>query len=394
MSQTPELAAENKLTVWWISLPPLSKVLIIALAIPLLVLNVWAISTIFAYFRTLVVAVLVASLLAFLLNYPMAALQKRGLQRGQAATVVFLIALFAVLVLGVTVLPVAFTQAQQFISKLPDWFDSGKNQLLLLDEQLHLWNLPFRLDELIVQVNDRLKAELQTLAGEALNLTFDVAVFTAGKLLEILLTVILTFYLLQHGPEVWSGLVSWLPRRVQAPFSRTLRRSFKSYFIGQLIVATCLGATLTVVFLLLKIPFGLLFGLTIGLLALIPFGSGVGIFLVTFLVALRDIGIAAEILVVAVITQQLIDNIVAPRVLGSVTGLNPFWVFLSILAGARIGGLLGVITAVPTAVVLKTILSTLRQSQAVAAAVDSNPLPAGNGANDSEDVGTLAAENS
>jgi hypothetical protein len=50
-------------------------------------------------------------------------------------------------------------------------------------------------------------------------------------------------------------------------------------------------------------------------------------------------------------------------VLGSVTGLNPVWVFISILAGARIGGLLGVVMAVPTAVVIKSALFVLRAPQ-------------------------------
>ncbi|NER79606.1 MAG: AI-2E family transporter, partial [Leptolyngbya sp. SIO1D8] len=59
----------------------------------------------------------------------------------------------------------------------------------------------------------------------------------------------------------------------------------------------------------------------------------------------------------------LIENGLAPRVLGSFTGLNPFWVFIAILSGARVGGLLGVIVAVPAAVVLKEALMAIRSAQ-------------------------------
>jgi predicted PurR-regulated permease PerM len=104
----------------------------------------------------------------------------------------------------------------------------------------------------------------------------------------------------------------------------------------------------------------LLFGLTIGTIALVPFGGSVGIALVTLLVALRDIWLGVKVLAAAVLVQQIIENIVAPRVLGSITGLNPVWVFISILTGARVGGLLGVIIAVPTAVVIKTALEAIR----------------------------------
>jgi predicted PurR-regulated permease PerM len=72
-----------------------------------------------------------------------------------------------------------------------------------------------------------------------------------------------------------------------------------------------------------------------------------------------------KVLATALLVQQIIENIVAPRVLGSITGLNPVWVFISILTGARVGGLLGVIIAVPTAVVIKTALEAIRVPELV-----------------------------
>ncbi len=355
-SSTPK----NKLMLWWDSLTPMSRLLAIALAAPLAVLNAWAFATIFTYFRSLLVVVLFASLLSFLLNYPVSWLEKRGLGRTFAAIIVFLLALVLLLVAAVTLVPLALTQAQQLVARLPEWFDSAQRQLLGLDQHFEGLGWPVSLDGLILQINNRIKEQIQFIAGRVLNLTLDVAVFTAAKVLDVLLTVISMFYLLQHGHEVWESLVGWLPNRIQEPFSRTLRQSFQNYFIGQIIVSSCMAFGLVSIFLLLKIPFGLLFGLIVGLMALIPFGGTVGIVLVTFLTALRDFAGAFQVLAVAVIVQQIVENGIAPRVLGSVTGLNPFWVFISILTGARVGGLLGVVLAVPTAVVIKEALEAVR----------------------------------
>ncbi len=363
MTSSRELSPRGRLVTWWETFNPPFKLLLITLTAPLLVLNVWAFSTIFSYFQSLLVTVLVASLLSFFLNYPVNWLEKQGLKRGQAAILVFLLSLFVLLVIGVTVLPLVLNQAQQLFVRLPEWFDSGKNQLLILDDRLVNLGLPVSLDGLIGQINDRFKIQLQNLTGRAINLTLGVAVFTAAKIFYLSLTVILIFYLLQHGREVWQSLVAWLPSRLQVPFSQTLRRSFQNYFIGQLIIATCMAAALMSIFILLKVPFGLLFGVTIGMMALVPFGGSVGIGLVTFLVALRDIKIALQVLAASVVVQQLLENGIAPRVLGSVTGLNPFWVFIAILAGARIGGLLGIVVAVPTAVVIKEALMAARTVQ-------------------------------
>lgn len=360
-SGTPK--PKSRLATWWESLTPLSRALAIALAAPLTVLNAWAFSSIFGYFQSMLVILIVASLAAFLLNYPVAWLQRRGMQRTQAAIVVFLMALVGVLVLAVTLLPLAISQAQQLVARLPEWFDSGQRQLMMLDQRFTDMGLPISLDGIILQINDRLKGQLQTIAGRAVNLTLDLAVFTVAKVIDVLLTVISTFYLLQHGDEVWDNLIGWLPIRIQQPFSKTLRLSFQNYFLGQIISSTCMAVGLISAFLFLKVPFGLLFGLTIGLMALVPFGGSVGIALVTFLVSLRDIGTAAQVLAVSAIVQQIVENGIVPGFLGSITGLNPFWVFVSILTGARVGGLLGIVVAVPTAVMVKEALEAVRSTR-------------------------------
>lgn len=346
----------RKLLDWWQSSPPLSRFLLIALIAPLLVLNTLAFSAIFDYFHSLIVILVAASLLAFLLNYPVSWLEHQGTKREQAAILVFLLALSVLVALGITLVPIALTQAQQLVTRLPEWIDSGRRQLMMLNQQAEVSGLPINLDALLVQINDRLKGQLQSIAGKALS----VAVITVTSLVDVLLTIIVTFYLLQNGDRIWHSLVDWLPARIRQPFSQTLSLSFQNFFIGQLILATCMASFLIPAFVLLKVPFGQLFGLTIGVMALVPFGGTAGIITVTLLVALQNFWLGLQVLSAAVIVQQILENFVAPRVLGSFTGLEPFWVLISILAGARVGGLLGVIVAVPIAVVIKAGLLAVR----------------------------------
>ncbi|MBE9176278.1 AI-2E family transporter [Synechocystis salina LEGE 06155] len=371
----PSPPPQNWLFKWWNSLNSITRLLVLVLGAPLMVLNARALSSIFGYFESLFVISLIASVIAFLLNYPVAWLEKQGAKRFVAASFVFLTALIIFTALGVTLIPLALSQAQQLVARLPDWLDSGQKQLVLLDQKAEILGWPVNFDGLIPQINSRLAAELQNLAGSTLNLALSLTVFTVVRLLDVLLTIILTFYLLLHTDDVWQSIIGWLPERFQKPFSDTLRRSFQNYFLGQLVSATCMALGLISGFLLLKVPFGLLFGLTVGVMALIPFGGSVGIALVTFLVALRDIGMALQLLAVALVIQQIVENGIAPRVLGSVTGLNPFWVLISLLTGARIGGLLGVIVAVPSAVMIKEALGAIRSMKPLVPTPDPNQDP-------------------
>lgn len=348
----------RKLLNWWQTLTPLARFLAIALFAPLLVLNGWAISAIFHYFHSLIVILVAASVLAFLLNYPVSWMVHHGAKREQVAILVFLLALSILLALGVTLFPLALTQAQQLVARIPELIDSGRSQLMMLNEKAENFGLPINLDALVVQINDRVKGQLQAIAGQVLNL----AVVTFTSLLDFVLTMVLTFFLLQHGDELWQSLVDWLPSKFRQPFSQTIRLSFQNFFITQLILATCMASALITTFLWLKVPFGLLFGLTIGIMALVPYGGTVGIATTTLLVTLQDVWMGARMLMAALIVQQILENILGPRILGTFTGLNPVWALVSVLTGARVGGLLGVIVAVPSAVVIKTALSALRPS--------------------------------
>ena len=359
----------RKLLNWWQTLTPIARFLAIALLAPLLVLNGWAIAAIFNYFHSLIVILVGASVLAFLLSYPVSWMENHGAKREQVAILVFLLALSILLALGVTLFPLALTQAQQLVARLPDLIDSGRSQLMILNEKAEGAGLPINLDALAAQINDRVKGQLQAIAGQVLNL----AVITVTSLLDFLLTMVLTFYLLQHGGELWQSLVEWLPTKFRAPFSKTVRLSFQNFFITQLILSTCMASALIPTFLWLKVPFGLLFGLTIGVMALIPFGGSVGIALTTTLVSLQDVSMGVRVLIAAIIVQQILENLIAPRILGSFTGLNPVWILISVLTGARIGGLLGVIVAVPCAVVIKSIISAIRPSALNLETEDSPP---------------------
>ena len=117
---------------------------------------------------------------------------------------------------------------------------------------------------------------------------------------------------------------------------------------------------MTLAFLVLRVPFGLLFGLVVGVLSLIPFGAGLSISLVSILVAFNNFWLGVKVLIVSVAIEQSIESGVAPRLLGGFTGLNPVWVLISLLLGAKLGGVLGVLIAVPLASFIKSTADSLR----------------------------------
>jgi predicted PurR-regulated permease PerM len=112
---------------------------------------------------------------------------------------------------------------------------------------------------------------------------------------------------------------------------------------------------------ILQVPFALLFALLIGVGQLIPFiGATLTIGLVTILVMLNSFWLGIQVATAAIVMQQIKDNVLAPKLMGQFTGLNPLWIFIVVLVGAQIAGFLGAIVAVPIAGTIKDTIDTIR----------------------------------
>lgn len=328
------------------------------LALPLLALNGWVVLQILDYFQTLITIVVTAILLSFVLSYPVHWLSRLRLPRGRAVLLVFLLAIAAISILGVTVVPLLLQQLNDLAERLPTWLESGTNQLASFQIWAAERRLPISIPKLLEEFEGELSTQLQNLSGNALSLVPD----AIGSLLQLLLTVVLTLYMLLQGEKLWTGLFQWLPEDWRQTRS-LIRQNFQNYLIGQVTLGLLMGTAMVIAFLLIRVPFGLLFGIGVGILAIFPFGTPVGIAIVSFLTALKSIWLGVRVLAVAAVLDQLVENAVAPQLLGRFTGLNPVWILISLLIGTKIGGLLGLVLAVPTASSIKSIFESRRAAR-------------------------------
>lgn len=326
--------------------------LALRLTLPLLLLNAWCLLIIFRYFQTPITLLVVGAIVAFLLQYPLRGLQRLGLKRNLATAIVLLGALLGAVLAGMTLIPVLIHQAEQLATTLELWETTAAPQI----QALHSWaaqrNIPIDIDQMLSAITDRLSTEAQTLAVRLPELILG----TFGGLLEVGLGLVITIYLVSRGDQVWNGLLSWLPPGLRADVRTALPRSFQNYFIGQGALALALGVSMSIAFMLFRIPFGLLFGAFIGLMALFPYGGAIAITLVTLLVSLKGISLGLRVLLIAVLIDQVVESGIAPRFLGQLTGVHPVWVILALLVGGKVAGFLGFILAVPLASFIKIMM--------------------------------------
>lgn len=316
----------------------------------LILITGWLTLNALSYFSELISILVTAGLFAFLLNYPVSRLQSL-IPRGLAAGLVYLLAGVGVGLIGVTIAPPVFYQAQQLVTNLPELIASGRQQLADLEawsSTHHIWfAIPLLQQQLLTQLQER----AETIASSGLGLLLG----TFNWVLDLILILVISFYMLLDGERLWNSVTSFFSPPIRDFLTESFRNNLQRFFSAQLLLGLFMAVMLSLAFWWLKVPFFLVLAIFIGLMEVIPFvGATLGIVTVGVLVAFIDWWLAVEVVIAAVALQQVKDNLLAPRIMGNLTGLSPAIVLAALLLGGQVGGLLGVILAIPLAGLAKT----------------------------------------
>jgi predicted PurR-regulated permease PerM len=331
----------------------------VALFFPAVFLNGWLLIILLQQMQPLVSIVIVAALFAFLLEYPVRFLRNLGLRQVFAVGIVLIVAVVILTIIALTLVPVILQQANEFITNLPTFIKILNRELASLDAWAEARQLPISLDGITAQFTGQLAGQAQKLASQALNVAFE----TIGGITNIVLVLVFTVVLTFSGEQVFNGLLSWLPEWWKQQVQMSLRKTFESFITGQFIVASIGTVLQTTAFLVMQVPFGLLFGVGIGVMSLIPLGGATTITVLGIILILQNFWLGIKVLIVTVILGQINETLIAPRVLSDLVGLNLFWVLISLLLGARFGGPLGLFLAVPLASFIKILADRIKASK-------------------------------
>lgn len=360
------MIAFKTLSMDWLNRLP--RWMVWGLALPLLALNGWVALLIFEFFRSQFTIFLTATLLSFVLNYPVQLFSRFRLPRSLSILLVLLCTFSFLGVLGVILVPPLVEQLNELSGRLPSWIDSGSSQFVAFQNWAVSLNLPIDLASLAVQLQTKITSQIQSISASVLGLLPD----AISGVVDLGLTIVLTFYLLLHGERLWDGIFEWLPDEWNDHARPLIKQNFQNYFLGQATVALMMGTAMTIAFVLIRVPFGLLFGIAVGVMALFPFGPALSITIISFLTALKSIWLGVRVVTVAAIIDQVVENAIAPQLIGGFVGLNPVWILVSLLLGTKIAGFLGLIVAVPVASSIKSILGDQKTPPSTPSAIQNS----------------------
>ncbi len=189
--------------------------------------------------------------------------------------------------------------------------------------------------------------------------TVSLAVNLADGIGTLSMAAVLAFFFLCERERLLLRLELLLPqaaRPIAVRMGNAVSRELRLYLQGQLLVAGAVSLLSVAALTLVGLENALALGLIIGILNMIPyFGPFIGGVPAVF-IALADSWQRAALTLLALsVVQQLDGSWISPRIMGSLTGFSPATVLVGIYAGARLGGIWGMLLALPVMMALRTV---------------------------------------
>jgi predicted PurR-regulated permease PerM len=322
-------------------------------------------------FADIILLFFLAWLLAFVLEPLVGALVEARLPRLAAIGLTYLTLLFVFSAGVILLVPALTAQTVDAVRNMPGYVEQAGSLLTEAQSSTNAWLVDHR-SPILINLESALDPQELTRRADAigpqiLGNAVGVATGAATLLVEVLILLILSFYFMADGARLADSLIQALPPRAQDDMRflvANIHRAFAGFLRGQVIQSLLGGVGTGVIMSALGIDYALLCSVVAALVLFIPFIGPPLAVILPVTIGLLTRPDATLILTIALIAlQQVIFNVIAPRVLSQQVGLHPLLVFFAVLTGARIAGIWGAIFGVPIVAVLTTMISFYRAGQ-------------------------------
>lgn len=178
----------------------------------------------------------------------------------------------------------------------------------------------------------------------------------------VVIVFLYTIFILTDYERINSGWIQFVPEKYRMLITNILEDlefGMNRYFRGQALIASIVGVLLATGFEIIDLPLGLLLGLLMGVLAMVPYLNVVMLVPLSFFSFLKAIEtnqpywtVLLSVAGVIIIVQMIQDFILVPRIMGKAMGMKPAVILLSLSIWGSLLGIVGMIIALPATTIL------------------------------------------
>ncbi|MDW2743719.1 AI-2E family transporter [Atlantibacter subterraneus] len=325
-------------------------------AIALLVILVAGFCILF-FFHSLLAPLLVAIVLAFLLEWPTVRLERIGCSRTLAATLVLVLFIGIVLVMAFVVIPVAWQQGIYLIRDMPGMLNKLSDFAATLPKRY-----PALMDAGIIDaMAENMRARMTVVGDSVVKFSLASLVGLLTLAIYLILVPLMVFFLVKDKEQMLNAVRRILPRNrgLAGQVWTEMNQQITNYIRGKVLEMVVVGIATWIGFRIFGLNYSLLLAVLVGLSVLIPY---IGAFVVTIpvvCVALFQFGLGTEFwscFAVYLIIQALDGNLLVPVLFSEAVNLHPLVIILSVVIFGGLWGFWGVFFAIPLATLIKAVV--------------------------------------
>jgi predicted PurR-regulated permease PerM len=229
-------------------------------------------------------------------------------------------------------------------------------------------NIPLLQDSDFLQGEiDNIWAEMKTASMAALKSSLTLLISLFSKVIDLVIIIFVTFYLLKDGEEIKRYLAGLFPkrdnRRVLNLFNLILS-SLRIYVCSQLVICCITAVVVFLYFTIRDLPYASVFAVVSGICEFIPvLGPTVASAFGTLLTATVNPLMALQTAGFYLILTQINHNFVYPTLIGKSLHLHPIAIILGIILGGELLDAAGMFLAVPFIVICKLVIEDIYQDR-------------------------------
>ena len=318
------------------------------------------------FLGTVILPFLVGGAVAYFMDPVADRLERLGLSRIAATSLLTLGAVLMVVLLVLSVIPTLVEQLGALVDAAPEI--ATQFQTFLIDRFPELQDSTSTIRQTLAQIATAIQSQGADLVQSLLTSALGVL----NAVVFIIVVPVVAFYMLMDWDHMVAKLDAILPRD-HAPVVRRLAAEIDStlaaFVRGQLTVCLLLGTFYSVALMVAGLQFGLVVGAIAGAITFIPYvgalvggALAIGLALFQFWGDWLSIGIIAAIFGFG---QFIEGNILTPKLVGESIGLHPVWLIFALSAFGSVFGIVGMLVAVPVAAAIGVLIRfAMQQYQA------------------------------
>ncbi|BAJ01867.1 AI-2E family transporter [Shewanella violacea] len=324
-----------------------------------LVLILIGIALVIYFAGGLLAPLLVALVLAFLLEWPVAQMSRLGINRTTAASLVLFMFVGVMLVLIFGLVPSIWKQGVALVTDLPTMLDKGLITAQGYINQYPQFINPDQLDSMVIELKKMLDTQhLLDIGKQILGYSASLLVL----MVYAILVPLLVFFFLKDKDELLSGSKRFIPtnRDLAHKVWIEMNQQIFNYIRGKVIEIIIIGVVSYIFFALMDLRYAALLGVLTGFSVLIPYVGATLVTLPIALVAFFQWGISPEfgyLMLGYAIIQALDGNVLVPIVFSDAVDLHPVFIIAAVLIFGGLWGVWGVFFAIPLASLVKAVLN-------------------------------------